>query len=120
MKPEPSPNTFDIPPALRAEIETAAEQENRPATGVLRDLVERGVAERRERQAHAARERQRAIDLGLHDPADDQPMSEEYRRCIQEKIVQGLKSLGEGKGTDGEALFAEMYAELDELERQGR
>jgi hypothetical protein len=47
-------------------------------------------------------------------------MSEEYRRCIQEKIVQGLKLLREGKGTDGEALFAEMYAELDELERQGR
>jgi len=72
------------------------------------------------RQAHAERERQRAIELGIHDPTDDEPMTEDDRQTIREKIAQGLKSLREGKGTDGAAFFAEMYAELDELERQAR
>ena len=47
-------------------------------------------------------------------------MSDEYRATIRQKIAQGLQSLREGKGTDGEAFFAEMYAELDDLERQGQ
>jgi len=115
MKPE----TLTLPPALLAEIEAAAEQDHLSAADLLRDLVERGLAERREWQAHAERERQRAIDLGIHDPADDEPMTDEYRQDIREKIAQGLKSLRDGRFTDGESFMAKMNAELAELERQG-
>jgi uncharacterized protein YicC (UPF0701 family) len=120
MKPETSPDTLAIPPALLAELQAEAEKEHRPAAELLRDLVQQGLAERREWQAHAERERQRAIDLGIHDPADDEPMTDEYRQDIREKIAQGLKSLREGRFTDGETFMAKMDAELAELERQGR
>ena len=33
---------------------------------------------------------------------------------IRKKIAAGLKSLEEGRGVDGEAVFARMEAELDE------
>jgi len=72
------------------------------------------------RRAQAEQERQRAIELGIHDPADDEPMTEDDRQTIREKIARGLQSLREGRGTDSAAFFAEMYAELDELERQAR
>jgi hypothetical protein len=120
MKPEASPDHFAISPALQAEVKAAAAQEDRPVADVLRDLVEQGLAERRAWRAHAERERQRSMELGIHDPADDEPMTEQSRQSIREKIAQGLQSLREGKGTDGGAFFAEMYAELDELERQAR
>jgi antitoxin ParD1/3/4 len=38
---------------------------------------------------------------------------------VREKIAQGMRSLREGKGTDGDAFFAQMEAELAALERQG-
>jgi len=120
MEPEPSPDSLVLPPALLAEVKAAATQDRRPVADVLRDLVAQGLAARREWQAHAERERQRAIDLGIHDPADDEPMTDEYRQDIREKIAQGLKSLREGRFTDGEAFMAKMDAELAELERQGR
>jgi antitoxin ParD1/3/4 len=40
---------------------------------------------------------------------------DEIRRMIDE----GFESLKQGKGVDGEAFFAQMEAELDELERNG-
>ena len=40
---------------------------------------------------------------------------DEIRRMIDE----GFESLKQGKGVDGEAFFAQMEAELDELERSG-
>jgi hypothetical protein len=43
MKPETSPDTLAIPPALLAEIEAAAEQEHRPALDVLQDAVHRYI-----------------------------------------------------------------------------
>lgn len=108
--------TLALPPDLLAEVEAIAEQEHRSAADLLRDLVQRGLAERW--QARAEREMAKARVLGIAE--DDQPMTDEYRAIIREKIAAGLQSLREGKGTDGEAFFAEMYAELDELERQGR
>jgi len=36
-----------IPPALVAEVQTIADEEHRPVADVLRDLVERGLGERR-------------------------------------------------------------------------
>jgi hypothetical protein len=53
-------------------------------------------------------------------PNDDRPISPEYREAIRSKIAAGLKSLREGKGSDGGEFFASLYAELDELERHGR
>ncbi len=108
-----------LPPALLAEVEAAADEEHRPVADVLCDLVEHGLSERRW-QAHTGKELQRARELGLPDADDDQSMTDEYRQTIREKIAQGLQSLREGKGIDGEAFMAEMDAELAELERQGQ
>jgi hypothetical protein len=117
MKTETAPDTLAVPPDLLAEIQAEADKEHRSAGDVLRDLVERGLGERRWK-AHAEAERQRARELGLPD-ADDQPMTDEYRQVIREKIAQGMRSLREGRVTDGEAFMARMDAELAELERQG-
>jgi hypothetical protein len=87
---------FVLPAAVMAELEAAASAEERSVADVLRDVLERGLAERR------------------------QPLTDEYRQDLRAKIAQGVKSLGEGKGTDGEAFMASMDAELAELERQGR
>ncbi len=43
----------------------------------------------------------------MHIPDD---MKEEIRK----KIAEGMESLRRGEGTDGEAFFAQMFAELDE------
>jgi hypothetical protein len=100
-----------------AKLKAFAEQERRPVADILRDLVEQGLAERQEWQAHAENERHHARKLGIYEPADDTAMTDEYRLSVREKIAQGMQSLREGKGTDGEAFFAEIYAELDTLER---
>jgi hypothetical protein len=47
MKTVPSSDSLAIPPDLLAEIQAEAEKENRSAGAVLRDLVERGLGERR-------------------------------------------------------------------------
>jgi antitoxin ParD1/3/4 len=96
MKPTSESNPFVLPPALLAEVEAAADAEHRTVADVLRDVVERGLAERR------------------------LPLTDAYRQDLREKIAQGLQSLRDGKGTDGEAFMAGMNAELAELERQGR
>ena len=117
MKPETSSNSFALPPALLAEVEAAADEEHRPVADVVRDLVERGLGERRW-QAHGEQERQRARAAGL--PDDDVPLTDAYRQTIRDKIAQGVQSLRAGEGTDGEAFMARMDAELAALERQGR
>jgi hypothetical protein len=107
---------FVLPPALAAEVEAAAQEDHRAVDDVLRDIIEHGLSERRWK-AHAAKEHQRAREAGL--PDDDRPMNDEYRQSFRGKIAQGLQSLRDGKGTDGEAFMAKMDAELAELERQG-
>jgi antitoxin ParD1/3/4 len=41
------------------------------------------------------------------------------REEIRKQIAQGLMSLQQGKGVDGEAVFARIEAELDGLEQAG-
>ena len=117
MKPVSNTTTFVLPPALQAEVEAAADEEHRPVAEVVLDLVERGLSERRW-QAHAEKEFQRARGVGL--PDDAQPMIDEYRRTICEKITQGVQSLREGRVVDGETFMARMNAELATSERQGK
>jgi uncharacterized protein YicC (UPF0701 family) len=119
MEPVPLSDSLAIPPDLLAEIEAEAEAEHRPAGEVLRDVIERGLSEQRW-QAHAEREDQRARELGILDDEDAQPMTDAYRETIREKIAQGVRSLREGRVTDGAAFMARMDAELAELERQGQ
>ena len=104
-----------IPPALAAEIQAAADDEQRPAAEVVRDALEGYLENHRSR----LRERgsQRARELGL--PDDDVPFTPEYRQIIREKIALGVRSLRDGKGADGDAFFAKLEAEFEELERQG-
>ncbi len=109
---------LSIPPDLLAEIQAEAREEHRPADDVLRDVIQRGLAERRW-QVHAEQARDRAREAGLPDDEDDQPMTDEYRADIGEKIAQGVRSLREGRVTDGPAFMARMDAELAELERRG-
>jgi hypothetical protein len=116
MKPTSENAPLTLPPALLAEVEAVAEVEHRPTNDVLRDLVERGLSKRW--QEHAEREMAKVRELGIAE--DDQPMTDEYRATIREKIAQGVRSLREGNVTDGDAFMARMDAELAELERQGR
>jgi hypothetical protein len=52
------------------------------------------------------------------DTDDDVPLTTEYRRTIREKIAQGLESARQGKLVDGEAVFARINADIDELEHR--
>jgi hypothetical protein len=115
MKPG-SDTDLTIPPALAAEVQAAADDEHRPAAEIVRDTLEGYLENRRwllrEQDAQQARER------GL--PDNDLPLTSEHRQTMRAKIAQGVRSLRAGKGTDGEALFAKMDADFEELERQGR
>jgi hypothetical protein len=74
-----------IPPGLLAEIEAAAAEEHRPARELVGEAVERYLSERRW-----------------------------FRRDeVHAKIAQGLESLRQGRGLDGEFVMAELIAELD-------
>ena len=117
MKPTGESNSFSLPPALLAEVAAAADEEHRPVADVVRDLVARGLSERRWK-AHTEQEFRRARELGL--PDDDQPMTVEYRQTLREKIAQGLASARAGKLVDGDAVFARIEAEMTALEQQGR
>lgn len=115
MKPA-SDAPLTIPPALAAELQAAADEEHRPVADVLRDALE-GYRESRRWRRHADVEHARAHELGLAD--DDASLTPEYRQTLRDKIAQGLQSLRDGKGTDGEAFFAQMEAEFAVLEQQG-
>jgi hypothetical protein len=105
-----------IPPALVAEVQTIADEEHRPVADVLRDLLERGLGERRWK-VHADQALAHARELGL--PDDDVTLTDEYRQTLRAKIAQGAKSLREGRVTDGAVFMARMDDELAELERKG-
>lgn len=74
-----------VPATLIPEIEAAAEQERRDPRELVRDAVERYLAERR-----------------FLRPDE-----------VHQKIAQGLQSLQEGKSLDGEVVMAELLAELN-------
>jgi hypothetical protein len=79
-----TPCRCPYPPGLLAEIEAAAE-EQRPARELVGEAVERYMS-----QGHWFR-----------------------RDEVHAKIAQGLESLRQGKGLDGESVMAELMAELD-------
>jgi hypothetical protein len=78
-----------IPPGLLAEIEAAAEEEHREPRELVHEAVERYLSERRWLRKDE----------------------------VHTKIAQGLESLRQGKGLDGDAVLAELLAELDEPQR---
>ncbi len=116
MKSTDGAYSFALPEALWAEVEATAFDEHRAVDDVLRDLIERGLNERRWK-AHAAQEHERARAMGL--PDDDAPVTDEYRQTTRAKIAAGMGSLKAGRSTDGESFMAAIDAELAELERQG-
>jgi antitoxin ParD1/3/4 len=84
MKSETPRDTL-IPPDLLPAIQAAAEEERRAPRELVTEAVERYLSERRW-----------------------------FRKDeIHAKIAQGLESLRQGKGLDGETVMAELLAELD-------
>jgi len=68
MKPRSNGNTIDIPPALIAEIQAAANEEKRPAEEMLREAIERYLRNRRWQRIFAyGEERARALGLTEED-----------------------------------------------------
>jgi len=114
MKATANNNSVLLPEALWPEAEAAAVDEHRPVDDVVRDLIEQGLNARRWK-LHVAQEHARADALGL--PEDNVPLTDDYRRIIRVKIAQGVQSLRDGKGADGETFMAAMDAELAELKR---
>jgi len=76
-----------VPSWLVPQLEAAAREERRDPSELVRDAVERYLAER-------CRFRR-----------DD----------VHAKIAKGLKSLEQGKSLDGEVVIAELLSELDNL-----
>jgi hypothetical protein len=105
-----------ILPGLATELQAAADEERRSAAEVVCDALE-GYLEARRWRLSADKELARTRELDL--PDDDVLLTEQPRQTMREKIAQGLCSLREGKGTDGEAFFARIEAEFEDLERQG-
>lgn len=84
MKSEIPTDTL-VPPGLLSELQTAAEEEHRAPGELVGEAVERYLLERRW-----------------------------FRKDeVHTKIAQGLESLRQGKGLDGEAVMAELLADLD-------
>jgi hypothetical protein len=74
-----------VPPGLLPEIQAAAEEEHRAPGELVGEAVERYLSERRW-----------------------------FRKDeVHTKIAQGLESLRQSKGLDGEAVMAELIGELD-------
>jgi predicted transcriptional regulator len=84
MKSATPPDTL-IPLDLLPAIRAAAEEEHRSPRELVTEAVERYLSERRWFRKDEA----------------------------HAKIAQGLESLRQGKGLDGEAVMAELLAELD-------
>jgi len=74
-----------VPVDLVPAIEAAAQEEHRAPRELVGEAIERYLAERR------------------YFRPDD----------VHAKIAQGLESLREGRGLDGEAVMTELLAELD-------
>ena len=64
MKPRAEHNTIALPPALVAEIQAAADEEQRPVEEMLREAIERYLRNRRWQRIFAYGE-ERARTLGL-------------------------------------------------------
>jgi len=81
-----------VPSNLLLEIQAAAEEEHRAPGELVGEAIERYLSERRW-----------------------------FRKDeVHAKIAQGLESLRQGKGLGGEAVMAELIAELDPSETRVR
>jgi hypothetical protein len=81
-----------VPSNLLPEIEAAAEEERRAPGEIVGEAIERYLSERRW-----------------------------FRKDeVHAKIAQGLESLRQGDGLDGETVMAELIAELDEPDAHAR
>jgi antitoxin ParD1/3/4 len=81
-----------VPSSLLPEIQAAAEEEHRDPGDLVGEAIERYLSERRW-----------------------------FRKGeVHAKIAQGLESLRQGKGLDGETVMAELIAELDAPDTRGR
>jgi hypothetical protein len=78
------PDTL-VPAHLLPEVQAAADEEHRAPGELVAEAVERYLSERRWFRGDE----------------------------IHNKIAQGLESLRQGKGLDGETVMAELLAELD-------
>jgi predicted transcriptional regulator len=88
MKSETPADTL-VPPGLLPEIQAAAAEEHRAPRELVGEAIERYLLERRW-----------------------------FRKDeVHTKIAQGLESLRQGKGLDGETVMAELIAELDAPEQ---
>jgi antitoxin ParD1/3/4 len=85
-----TPSDTLVPPDLLDEIQAAAAEEHRDPSDLVGEAIKRYLSERRWLRK------------------DD----------VHAKIAQGLESLREGKGLDGEAVMAELIAELDASEHE--
>jgi hypothetical protein len=85
MKSE-TPHDALIHPRLLPAIRAVAEEEQRAPRDLVTEAIERYLSERRW-------------------------FSKDE---VHEKIAQGLESLRQGKGLDGESVIAELVSELDE------
>ena len=74
-----------VPPSLRLEIQAVAAEEHRAPGEIVGEALERYLSQRKWFR-----------DVDVH-----------------AKIAQGLESLGQGNGLDGEAVMTELLAELD-------
>jgi predicted transcriptional regulator len=84
MKSDTARDTL-VPSSLLPEIKAAAEEEHRAPGELVGEAVERYLSERRW-----------------------------FRKDeVHAKIAEGLESLRQGKGLDGEAVMSELLAELD-------
>lgn len=84
MKSE-NPQDSLVPAGLIPAIKAAAEEEHRDPRELVGEAVERYLTERR-----------------VFRPTD-----------VHRKITEGLESLRQGKGLDGETVMAELLGELD-------
>jgi hypothetical protein len=115
MKPA-GDTAITVSTTLMAKIRAAADEEHRSTADVLREALELYLEERQWR-LHSEHESACARELGL--PDDEVVLTSDYRHTMRDKIAQGLRSLREGEGSDGEAFLARLDAEFEELEQQG-
>lgn len=108
---------FQVPASLLAEIQAAADGEHRRAEDLIQEALETFLAER-DWRVRDARETARAQEAGL--PDDRGLLTGEYRSNARTLIAEGLADVRAGRLQDGDAVFAGVFEEMDELDRRDR
>jgi antitoxin ParD1/3/4 len=99
---------------IHAEVSLAAE----PRMNVtLTPEIERLIRDKVQTGRYSSASEVICEALRLLDECDQ--LTELHKNEIRKKIAAGMASLRAGKGTDGEAVFDRIDAELDAAERRG-